>query len=460
MKCSRSIEAGPLMGSVGLRSADPLAGSALFLHRTWLAAAAVALVLSPAVASARTAPSYRAAQADVAAWQANGRRLLWVQDGQLRPEAERVIDLAHGARLDGLDPDSYRLRNLEGAVRAAFGGNPRDLAKADLLLSQTLVALARDMRRSRSTEMKFADAAAVPPVPSAGLLLNSAANAPSLSAWLEAMPWMHPAYATLRNALTSAPDGRQAQILRINLERARILPAAIQPGRYVLVDAAAARLYMIENGVVKDSMRVVVGRADNPTPMLAGMLRFAILNPYWNAPPDLAATRLAPHVVSEGIGYLAKARYEVLSDWGDHAKRVDPRTIDWQAVVDGKMPDIRMRQLPGPDNSMGRMKFMFPNDMGIYLHDTDDKSLFAAPARQKSGGCIRLQSAARLGKWLYGKPLTTTSKVPEQKVALPNPVPVYVTYLTAAPENGQIAFRDDFYNRDGLGQRPSETAAR
>ena len=436
-----------------LRSTRPFA-KALF------AAVGMLLVISPAPVSARTAPSYRFAQGEVAAWQSSYNRSLWVQGGQLRPEASQLIELVRSLRLDGLDPDAYRVRNLEGAVHAAFGGNPRDVQRADFMLSQTLVALARDMRATRSNEMKFADPAAIPPAPSAQLLLNSAATSSSLGEWLDRMPWMNPAYSALRDAMPRAMDGREAQLIRLNMERTRVLPSALQPGRYVMVDAAAARLYMIENGVVKDSMRVVVGRADNPSPMLAGMLRFAVLNPYWNAPPDLAATRLAPHVVSEGVGYLTRARYEVLSDWGDHAKRVDPRSIDWQAVVDGKMPDIRMRQLPGPDNSMGRMKFMFPNDMGIYLHDTDDKSLFAAPERQKSGGCIRLQSAARLGKWLYGKPLTTTSKVPEQKVALPNPVPVYVTYLTAAPENGQIAFRDDFYNRDGLGQRPPETAAR
>ena len=142
----------------------------------------------------------------------------------------------------------------------------------------------------------------------------------------------------------------------------------------------------------------------------------------------------------------------MLSDWGDTPRRIDPRTIDWQAVADGKMPDIRMRQLPGPDNSMGKVKFMFPNDMGIYLHDTDDKSLFVAPERQKSGGCVRLQNAARLAKWLFGRPLVATSKKPEQKVALPSPVPVYVAYLTAAPDaDGRIVYRDDIYNRDGLG---------
>ena len=425
-------------------------------------AAVLALALSPVAVSARTASSYRAAQGEVAQWQqSRGAQMLWVENGQLRPEAEQLVDLVRSARLDGLDPDSYRIGNLDRAVRGAFGGNPRDLARADAMLSQTLVAYARDMRTLRSNEMKYADHAAFPTLPSTGLLLNSAAQAPSLSAWIDKMPWMNPIYGQLRDGMRGAADPREAQILRINMERARALPGALQGGRYVIVDAAAARLYMIDNGEVKDSMKVVVGRIDNATPMLAGMIRYAILNPYWNAPPDLAATRLAPHVVSEGVSYLKRARYEVLSDWGDHAKRVDPKTIDWQAVVDGKMPDIRMRQLPGPDNSMGKMKFMFPNDMGIYLHDTDDKSLFAAPARQKSGGCVRLQAAPRLGKWLYGKLLTTTSKVPEQKVALPNPTPVYITYLTAAPgADGQIEYRDDFYHRDGVAAGPAQTAQR
>ncbi len=422
---------------------------------------AFSLAVSPASA-ARVAPSYQSAQADVTAWQRYHPEPLWVADGQLRPEAQQLIDLVRDARIDGLDPNAYRVRNLEGAVRSAFGGNPRDLARADFLLSQTLVAYARDMRRVRNNEMMFADNAAYPTLPSAGLLLNDAAKAPSLDDWLGRLPWMSPAYAALRAAMIRPQDPRMAKVLRVNLERARALPGALQGARYVLVDAAAARLYMIENGDVKDSMKVIVGRLDNQTPMMAGMIRYAILNPYWNVPPDLAATRLAPHVVTDGIKYLTSAKYQVLSDWTDKAKPMDPRKIDWQAVAAGKMPDIRMRQLPGPENSMGRIKFMFPNELGIYLHDTDNKSLFAEPARQKSGGCIRLQDAKRLAKWLFGRTVATTSTRPEQKVPLPAPVPVYVTYLTAAPEDGQIAFRDDFYNRDGFGVHgsPQRTAER
>ena len=427
-----------------------------------VATLALALGLMPSAASARQPTSYRAMEAETRSWQRFSVQPLWIDYGQVRPEAFQLIEMVRRSQVDGLDRRNYRIGALENAVRDAARGHPAALARADLMLSRTLVALSRDMRALRSREMNYVDRGAIPSLSSTGLLLSAAARAPSLGEWIARMPWMHPAYARLRDAALAATDPRQAHILRVNMERARALPGALQGGRYVMVDSAAARLYMVEDGLVQETMKVVVGRLDNQTPMMAGVLRYTILNPYWNVPPDIAATRLAPNVVSGGLAYLKRERYEVLSDWGEQPRVIDARKIDWQAAVAGKLPDLRMRQLPGPGNSMGKMKFMFPNDLGIYLHDTDDRSLFAEPARMRSGGCIRLQNARGLARWLFGKPLVTTSTRPEQKVAVPKPVPVYVTYLTAAPEDGKIAYRDDFYGRDGYGVRgtPLQTAAR
>jgi murein L,D-transpeptidase YcbB/YkuD len=117
-------------------------------------------------------------------------------------------------------------------------------------------------------------------------------------------------------------------------------------------------------------------------------------------------------------------------------------------VADGKT-EIRVRQLPGSANSMGAMKFMFPNAQGVYLHDTPSTELFSEASRLFSGGCVRLEAAPRLAQWLYGKPLKASSKAPELRVDLPQPVPVYITYLTAAPgDAGDITFFDDSYGRD------------
>ena len=109
----------------------------------------------------------------------------------------------------------------------------------------------------------------------------------------------------------------------------------------------------------------------------------------------------------------------------------------------------RARPLPGPANFMGAVKFMFPNEQGIYLHDTPERDLLAKDPRFFSNGCVRLEAAARLGRWLFGKPLPR-SRQPERRVELPVPVPIYITYLTAAPEGAIIRFRPDVYGRDAV----------
>ena len=241
-----------------------------------------------------------------------------------------------------------------------------------------------------------------------------------------------------------APD--RAALLRLNLDRARALPPATG-GRYIIVDAAAARLWMYEDGQAVDTMKVIVGKPSEQTPMLAAYIRYAMLNPYWYVPPDLVRLRIVPNVLKKGPSWVKSAGYEVVSDWTQDARLVDPSTVDWEAVAAGRI-DLPVRQLPGKANAMGRMKFMLPNDLGIYLHDTPDKQLFAEADRRFSSGCVRVEDAPRLARWLFGKVPTTRSRAPEQRVNLREPVPVYITYLTAAPTERGIAFRNDPYGRD------------
>ncbi len=251
----------------------------------------------------------------------------------------------------------------------------------------------------------------------------------------------------LRSALARAEeqgDRRSADLLRLNLQRVRFLPA---DGRYVLVNIAAQKLYMYEDGEVVDEMRVVVGKAHQPTPMMAATIKFTALNPYWQVPADLAAERVAPHVVKQGLRYLTNNGYVLLSDWGDKAQPVDPSSVDWEAVAAGKVL-VRLRQNPGANNAMGRMKFMFPNPQGIYLHDTPNKELLNEDARLFSGGCVRLEDAQRLAKWIYGMPLNWRGASTEQPVKLPTPMPVYLIYQTAVPSGDDIVFYQDIYGKD------------
>ena len=237
------------------------------------------------------------------------------------------------------------------------------------------------------------------------------------------------------------------KLIIINLERARRLPPPDRFRRYLLIDAGAARLYMYENGRVADSMKIGVGTAETPTPMMAAELKYISLNPYWNVPTELAQKLIAPHVLKEGIEYLTYRHYEVLSDWSDDAKPIDLASVDWQAVASGDKV-IRLRRGPSPGNSMGDMKFMMPNDFGIYLHDYPDKSLFGKDDRWISNGCVRLEDAHRLARWLFGEDPQPRTGQPEEQVDLPNPIPVFMTYFTVAPTANGVAFRPDPYGRD------------
>jgi murein L,D-transpeptidase YcbB/YkuD len=198
-------------------------------------------------------------------------------------------------------------------------------------------------------------------------------------------------------------------------------------GRSVLVDAASARLYMIEDGRVEDSMRVIVGKPDTPTPELKDVINYETLNPYWHVTPDLAKTIIAPRVLKDGDAYLKMQGYEVVSGWDDNATVISPDTIDWNAVAQGTAK-VYVRQLPGPANSLGHFKFDLPNGDGIYLHDTPKKELFAQDQRSLSHGCVRLEDAPRFARWLLGKDPPPATR-PEENVLLPRPVPITISYL-------------------------------
>ena len=207
------------------------------------------------------------------------------------------------------------------------------------------------------------------------------------------------------------------------------LPDAQIPvhGRYVLVDAASARLYMIEDGHVRNSMRVIVGKPETPTPKLKSVINYETLNPYWHVTPDLTRTLIAANVLKEGDAYLTDRGYEVLSGWGPDAQVLSPDSVDWKAVAAGNLK-VYVRQRPGPANSLGHFKFDLPNGDGIYLHDTPKKELFAQDARNLSHGCVRLEDAPRLARWLLGKD-PPVAAAPEENILLPRPVPIMISYL-------------------------------
>ena len=251
--------------------------------------------------------------------------------------------------------------------------------------------------------------------------------------------------AALIDSLNLGPT-HYLDIIDVNAVRAGEIPG--NPGdRFILVDAAEQMLYMYDGQTVSGSMRVVVGKESDPTPIMAAMISFSEVNPYWNVPPDLTRDRYAARVLRGGKSYLDSRGFEALDGWDDDARVLGHGEVDWRAVQRGDVT-LRLRQKPGPSNGMGAIKFMMPNRLGIYLHDSPSRELFDESHRAFSAGCVRLHYAWELADWVYGNRSAVSTKEPAAIVELDQHLPVYITYFTAVPSEHGFEFRNDFYNRD------------
>ena len=423
---------------------------------TCAAAAALTIPAAPAAFAAATAAHPTAGASAFAIesfYDARDEAPLWLRSDSARRAAVRFTDVLRRSELDGFAEGPQLADRISAALDRARTGSPAAVTEAERLLSSAWIDYVQAISWPTSGII-FGDQSLVPRIPTSGEILRAAADAPSLDGHVEQISSVNPIYAQLRDAAWKAKLAGDAELQKqvmANMDRARALPSS---GRFLLVDIATARLWMYEDGQVRDSMKVVVGKPDQQTPMVVSSVRHAVLNPYWHVPVDMVRTLVAPNVLREGVGYLRSRGYEVVSDYGENPQQISPDEVDWDAVADGRA-EAHVRQQPGPSNAMGEIKIMFSNARGIYLHDTPEKALFREAQRTFSGGCIRLQDAPRLAQWLIGHKPVAASSEPEQRVELPAPVPIYVTYLTVQPNNdGELAFAKDVYGLD----RSADTA--
>jgi murein L,D-transpeptidase YcbB/YkuD len=216
-----------------------------------------------------------------------------------------------------------------------------------------------------------------------------------------------------------------------NLERYRWLPRSLG-SRYVLVNVPAFRLEAYDGGKKALEMKVIVGAEYNnrATPVFSDSMQYVVFRPYWIPTDSIVMNEIEPKVAKDP-GYLAQENMEY-------------------ATIDGKR---RVRQKPGPKNSLGLVKFMFPNEFSIYLHDTPEGQLFEKDIRAFSHGCIRLEHPDQLAELLLGWPADQVHQAMQQgpdnkQVNLPNKVPVYILYFTTYARNGELHFGNDLYKRD------------
>jgi L,D-transpeptidase YcbB len=231
----------------------------------------------------------------------------------------------------------------------------------------------------------------------------------------------------------NAPVEDRIRQLQGNMERWRWLPATLGD-RYILVNVPEFRLDLIEAGRTALTMKVIVGKDQSRTPAFSDKMTFIELNPSWNIPKSIAEKEILPKLASDP-GYLSRHNMEWVDEGGQS----------------------RLRQLPGEDNPLGKLKFMFPNDFDIYLHDTPAHHLFAETERDFSHGCIRLERPFDLAtyllkddpKWTPEALQAAIDSGENQRIDLSHPIAVHILYWTAWVEpDGTVEFRKDVYGHD------------
>lgn len=247
---------------------------------------------------------------------------------------------------------------------------------------------------------------------------------------------------------------RRVEQVELTLERWRWLPRD-PGGRYLIVNIAGQELDVFRDGQQALHMRVVVGKPFQRTPSFASRIDTVVLNPYWEVPYSIAVNEILPTVRSDPE-YLARENMEVLNRLEVGGKPVDPTNIDWDQVSARDFP-YRFRQRPGPDNSLGRVKFLLPNPYSVYLHDTPAKTLFNRARRCFSHGCVRLEKPFELARLLLNDEPGRSADIIEEilpneqnhHIRLSRTMPVYLVYWTAwVDKRDTIHYRDDVYGRD------------
>jgi murein L,D-transpeptidase YcbB/YkuD len=252
------------------------------------------------------------------------------------------------------------------------------------------------------------------------------------------------------DAMNVSADARVGQ-LRVNLERARWVVGGLRD-TFVLVNLPAFKAYVIRDRKNVWETRTQIGRAARQTPTFRAEMKYLVLNPDWTVPPTILAQDVLGGM-RKGENTIAKKRLTILDDRG---QAVDPNTIDWQNATPRNFR-YTLRQPPGPDNALGKVKFIFPNEYSIFLHDTPSRELFAADQRTFSSGCIRIENPLDLARLLLADNATwTPTKIQEtldskqsQTIFLDTPLQVLIVYWTASVgATGEVRFAKDVYNLD------------
>jgi murein L,D-transpeptidase YcbB/YkuD len=355
-------------------------------------------------------------------------RPIWIARGKKQPNLQQFFQL--------LDDRRHGLHAERFGVEALRQEQHPDLIQFEIGVTSALSRYAAALARKDANVQQ---------------VLNEAIESGSVGVLADRLAPVHREYASLGSALLTASEEDRPQI-ELNMERWRKVPDDLGE-RHIRINVPAFELQVREGDQIPLKMKVVVGTNDTKTPLLSSELKYVVFSPYWNIPESILGKEILPKI-RKNPSYLAQENLEVVRVSGKRLEVVNPKTIDWDDVDE---KEIQLRQKPGTENSLGLVKFIFPNEYDVYLHDTPADSLFDRLSRNLSHGCIRVEKPQELAEYvLRAQPEWTRERIQmamhageEKHVSLKGSLPVHILYFTAwVDEAGVLHLEKDVYGYD------------
>ena len=391
------------------------------------------------------------------------QHFLWSDQGGVSAKAQAAIARLAESDAVGLDPADYRVA-LPDLQNADAGAAPAALLRFELALSAKVLTYVLDATRGRIDPNRLSGYHDLPrKTVDLAAALATIAQSSDIAADLDGRNPDSLQFRTLVAELARQngddPQGNAAAKLRMALERLRWLPRELG-GRYVFLNQPAFEVSYVNGTGAPLTMRAVIGKPNAQTYFFTDRIKDITYNPYWNVPRSILINEMLPKLWRDP-SYLDRLGYEVSNSRG---RAVASSAVDWAAVA-AQQAGVDVRQPPGRGNALGRLKIDFPNKHAIYLHDTNQRHLFAREQRALSHGCVRLEHPREMAAALLGSRVADV----DRKIAsgenrterVPGDVPVYLAYFTAWPDpHGNVRYYKDVYGRDAhLAKAMVKTAA-
>ena len=404
----------------------------------------------------------------------NNCQTVWIGRTGISPLCDSLIGVIKQSYFEGLNPDDYHLNLIEGLYNAIRVKNAGQISlntflSLELLLTDAFITYTSDLYAghihtgNENVEWKE-HIMEISPIDSLNkVLINN-----SLKSVINNFCCAQEGYIELRKLLQkimylNQQGGSDTSIISakaylntivLNMERWRWLPHRMSEP-YIMVNIADFTMRLVDSNKTVMDMKIIVGKTYTRTPLFNAKMLYLVLNPWWEIPPSIAKKEILP-AIKKNKEYLVKNNINVYENWSPGAREICADSINWDSITPYNLT-YRFRQQPGPDNALGRIKFMFPNKFNVYLHDTPEPELFLRSKRTFSHGCIRIEKPMELAAYLLKNDSSWTKETLAETldtainktVLLPMPVNVYICYWTAwIDAKGEPCFRPDIYEYD------------